>query len=616
MGDSDRVVEMLKAELRKAKDAKKRFKEKGVEIARYGYGSDDGRFDYQSWSSDHGAKISKTHEAIRILGPYLYQNDPERRASIYDDAPEEDLAHAELAESYLNYIPQENDFPKETRRVIADALVYGMGVWWHGLHPDKPHVVTSMHVSIRDIYVDASARTEKEVGFVIRRRQGPRWRAMQTYSKHAGYIKQVNPIAKGGERTEETKHGNDTIEWWEFYFRDDYSQYCQSHDGQDGDTGKGADGPMKLVLIGDRVVEKVDWETPYFQAGLWPFTSLSFIENPNGYWPISPLEPGLGWQKAMNWAATMMVAKFGWHDRSVFAAVQSAGIEIDQDSLDEITHGDSPIAVLKVKLQNLDEQIPNLNSLFQRLDLSEDPQQALTILQYMEEKFQEATGVSEILGGAAPKHQLRSAKAAELLQNTSTHRVNDMRDCVVDSLRTVAKAEYITARVHLDPLDMREVFSREFSEAWGYLVDKEDLDPETYMRRYVSEGMSSDMAQAVAQAVVEDISRSAMTLDKAIAKMGFYVEPGDMVRRSPEAEREASEVITNHVVPALLGHPMPQAQAIGLQLTKLQVEQAGGGFEQRQLIDELVSILSQPPPPPMPAEELPLEGEGEMNGQV
>ena len=595
---------ILKRLIGRAKDVKQaRFGKIGCEITKYAYGdpNDETKFDYQSWNTDHNfnAKVAKTHQAVRIFGPYLYQRNPKRRVMVRETANPVWVSRAEMVEASLNYFIREYPAKEEFRASIDDAIAWGEGVVWHGLHRDKPWVVVSIHDSVENFLKDGDAKTWTDVNWVARKRQMPRWKLAKMYPEKRKEIDQL-PVCAGDRGADnEGLSSTDLVEYYEMYFRVGLHNYDENGDGADV-----ADEPRKYCFAPDGdggvVLHEGEWEIPYHLDGDWPCTPLCFIQNPKSIWPISVLESGLGWQRALNWCATAMVAKHKWGSRQIIAFLSSNGVGLSEEQKAMIEQGDDPIAVLDLIASNTSET-PDIRRYIQQIKLSDDLGTDMGMLQYLGSEYEKATGLHEILfTGEAPR-QIRSSAEAQIRDRNSRARIDDMLACVEEWQTKIARKEALAARILLDDMDMRKIVGAEVAQNWGTVLTPEQMDPMVWAQRYMMEGHPPEIAIQMAQEVVA----GALTMEDWAAEIEYTIEAGDSRRQSPEQELELLQDALNQTVPTLMQMPNPMIQANGLDIMALYMKKAGATPE---LIDQIrgsASILRQmgmqpPPPPPGP----------------
>jgi hypothetical protein len=103
-------------------------------------------------------QCNRVFEAVKLFGSVIYHRNPVRTVSparypfvnpedvgvvdqpslmAYQQAAQETMKQAEvrksvalLMEKYLNYTPNELDLKTHSRRVVDEAIIKGMGLWW------------------------------------------------------------------------------------------------------------------------------------------------------------------------------------------------------------------------------------------------------------------------------------------------------------------------------------------------------------------------------------------------------------------------------------------------------------------------------------------------------
>lgn len=584
---------------------KKRFDRIGKEIVSYGYGDGyDKPEDYQTWdtSENFGAKVAKTHVAIQTFGPYLYQTNPKREVSIMETASDISLTRAEMMEDYLNWAIGEYQYEDESKGAVDDSIAWGMGVVWHGISRDKENLVVSVHDSITNFLADGDAESWAKVNWVGRKRREPKWKLYNRFPEARSKIERMAAVASHDDAGESgSASSTDMLEYYELYLRVGLHNYCDHVDEDErDDEGNVNDEPKKYCVTRDGTILSVtDWEIPYYLDGDWPCTPLYFIQKPGSVWPVSPLESGMGWQRAINWCATALIARYHWGSRNIIAILTANGIELSEDEKDAIANGTDPVEVIELKANGIiaDENI-NIGQFVQQIRLSGGEEEALRVLEYLEQQYAEATGLNEILKSGVADSQFRNAEAARLASEASKNRISNMIQRVEAWESRKARKEALAARILLTPEDLRPLFGQD-AKLWGDLLTTEEMDPAAWYAKYVGEGYTPDLAMELAQ----DAVQNALTIDDWRMETDYSIEQGSTRRKSPEEQDAVFENLLNQTVPVFMQDPDPSVQAAGLAIT-------GAYLKHKRLDPEAASIVQSViqrkqmqamAPPPMPA---------------
>lgn len=611
---SSRKGQTLARMIRASKQAKSRFQEVGQEIEKYWH-SQNHDFDYQSWDTELSfkAKVCKTTQFIQVVGAFLHKNNPDFRTMVRDWAPPLASERARVMEDYLRYCTGENGLFHELRAAINDGLSWGCGVVWHGIHPDKPGVVTAVHDSVENLLIDPDATCLRDANWVARKRRKPRWWLTNKYPDKKFTVGSLPASSKstdeGGQADKDSgDQGVELVEYYEIYLRVGLHNYRGGIDlsaAEDLGNGKARldDGPRKYVVTPDGVVLwSGNWEIPFFLDGDWPCTILSFFEHPKSPWPISPLEPGLPWQRAINWAATKIVAKQQFSGREIYALLHAMGIDFDQDDLEAILSSREPVKVFPVEAKLIDGSMPDVGKLLQRLDTSADLSQDLEVLQYLNRQFEEHTSLYEILLGGGSQRQMRSAQEASMKERMSTNRIDDMSARLDEWFARLARKMAITAWYWVNQEDIGKLMGPEAAQVWGVLMSEEEMDPEYQLMRLMQEQPpNSPEEMMMLQQQAMQTAESGYSLEQIMREVSFTVEAGTSRRRTPEQEADMAENWTNTLIPALL-------QVGALRTASVFMAKAGkvSGMDRdeiailQQFPDEVAAMQAamQPAPPP------------------
>ena len=252
-------------------------------------------------------KVRKTSQFKREIGSRLFNANPTFRAASQPWSKQKSRERADIIEAYLNYCTQENGFFDSLEDcLINGGLGCGRGVMWTGLHPDKDGVVTCTEDSWDNLIIDPDAKKWEQVNWVARKRFKPRWWLMKKYPEHKKQLASVSGSTRRTDDAEDESEDTSTemICFYEVWTRVSLSNY------RDGGSMSMPDEPVKYIVTKSQklLLWEGDWETPLHLDGRWPCVTLDFYKHPKEIWPISPLEPGIPWLRAINVIATMLMA--------------------------------------------------------------------------------------------------------------------------------------------------------------------------------------------------------------------------------------------------------------------------------------------------------------------
>lgn len=501
------------------------FMANGKEIERYGY-AQNYDFEYQGKFAENAAvffkaKVAKTAQAVDTFGPYLYPANPTRRVESRPWATEVSVARSKIMGELLNYLPDETDLYLHARRAVNQAIVYGRGVLWTGYNPEK-QIVQSIYDTVENLIVDPDAYTWEQVNWVARRRRIARWAAMKRYPGSKALIRSMD---KTGDRaTDKGASGEDPmsemVELYEMHFKVGLANYkggsdLAKNDEANPDQAVVDDSPRKYIVTGDgKMVKETTWEVPWFRDGEWPCTILDFRDMPDSIWPVSPLSPGLGHQRALNWIYTLYLSKLRYTTRSLIGVLKNSPLGgISEESVTEALYG-GELPVIEFSVTGGGENV-KLSDFIQQFNFQDGMAEFERASSIINREFEMATGLSDVLQTGEGRTQDRSAEATKFKRDASTTRVNDMKSRVERWMSVLARKEAIAARFLMGPDEIGRIFGPEAAQVWGEIMDP------------------------------------GADFDSFFLETDYSIVSGSMIRQGPEQAQDATEAALNQAVPAL-----------------------------------------------------------------
>jgi hypothetical protein len=589
---------ILKRLLDSDKRAKKRFATQGLEIARYGWAPDYG-FEYQTLPAQafFRAKVALTAEAIKVFGPYLYQNNPHRTVSLKPWADQQLQAKASLIESYLNYTPSEYDYFGNSRRAIDDSLSWGRGVVWTHRHPTKKSVIVSTQDSVRNLWVDGDALSPDSCTRVWRRCVKLRAEAIAEYAQYPEAQKKIAALPKCTQRWqanllipgEENTLSGEGVEYYECYSLLPLTSF---EGGSDlAEAGAVVDRPQKYVVSAQgELLWSGDWEIPYYLDNAFPCSLLDYYQHPEGSWSVSPLADGLGYQRAINWLMTLMMGKYRFTSRTTLALVNQNEQGIGDADRDKVLMGND-IEAISVKVNGEQKR---LQDFIQQFDWSNEWIGAsMQMMSVFQERYEKSTGLYGILYAGETPTQVRSATDATMKDRNSQSRINFMRDQIIRWQGEVARKEALGARYLLGRQEITDVMGEEAGKAWGFLIKPEMANGKIWMDQLVQGGLPPEEAMAMVQEKLKD----AVDLTKWARETEYDIEPDSLQKPNSDTQVSAFKEMSNQLIPTLVQSVNPQMQALGFEMQAAYLRLIGADAEMVEQVKQLAQMLRTTPPP-------------------
>lgn len=422
------------------------------------------------------------------------------------------VAAATLMQSVLNYLPNEYDAKTEMRFGIDEALIKGMGVWWTEYYQPpgfSGKLVGTFADSCDNVVWDSDApRWMDGVQWVARRRVHPTWEAERRFNLPAGSLKgkgNIESLQSQGETIENwqmdyfRKMGqtNDLIVYWEVYSKmgmgdrltgmspelkgmfDEFGDYCYLAIAENVDYPLNI--PNEVITNAamtqdpnqiNEVFQMAQWPIPYWVDGGWPCTILGFHWSPDNPYPVSPLRPGLGELKFLNWAMSFLAGKIKTTCRDFIVFLKSAEANLKKQVLEG-----KDLTTLEID-GDMHSDIRNVVSFLQHAPINRD---LYTIVEAVAQEFDKRVGLSDLMYGEVSS-QSRSATDANMRGNNARIRPEDMATITDASMTEIACKEAFAAYWGLDGQAVRPIVGQIGAQAWDGVIRQ--MDPETFAREY------------------------------------------------------------------------------------------------------------------------------------
>jgi hypothetical protein len=489
-------------------------------------------------------QVNRVFEAVKLFGSVIYHRNPVRTVThakypfvspevvgvmdpqsmmAYQQAAQETMQRTEirkiaalLMERYLNYTPNELDLKTHSRRVVDEAIIKGMGVWWTEmvtLPGSDIGVVGSFADSVDNFTMDPDATEIEDITWCARRCVHPIDVVARQYGldreQLKGHIDGAKPL------------DGDTDQ----IFNEDDSQYKGRRVGKSNElvtywkiwskTGLGdrlKDTPKELVgafdAVGDNcyivvcegipfplnmppsaleepvddatgvppgLFRAVQWPIPFWaEANGWPFVHLDFHRKPGYVWPISHIKPGIGELRFLNFAMSFIAQRVATSCETLLGVSKAA----DQDIKDQIlAQSEKGFKVVEIS-ETLGRSVNDLISVFQLPEVSPE---LWRIVEAVAQQFDKRVGLTE-LAYAMTSSQIRSATEANVKAEQLSVRPDDMANRLEDAMSLLARREALAARWLLRPQDVESIVGPLGAAAWSQHVSS--MDPATVAREF------------------------------------------------------------------------------------------------------------------------------------
>lgn len=611
-----------------AKTRRKSFLTTGREIMRYGF-SRDWAFEYNALSNQawFKAKIPKTAVAFQVIVPSLIGPVPNRlvRAKNINDPAL--LARTEARGAYLNYTPQYTNFIDHVRRCHEECVGYGGGVMWTGLD-ERTGLVSSSFGSVRELLLDPNADLPDDAQVSFRERVRPKFELVAEYPQYRDQIMDMQCAAKRWSdeacsyEWDKADTRTDCVRYYECWFRTGIQNFRGGTDVvkamQPGVSEQNVramssdldNTPVKYcVAEGGFLLSAEEWPVEFHRlpSQPWPWTMVKFYNQPGSPYPVSMLQPGLEYQRAMNHLVTLIMGKarrclkttfaIKKQGRSGLSTSQKAKIfgplaGADEEYIEvELTE---PNQTLKSFVEQFDWNMEWLNSTMQLFNLYDG-------------EFQKATGLFDYLSTGMSQTQSRTAEDASNRERNSRTRLEDQRDMVAKFHTEVARKEAFAAATLLTREDVAKVIPMA-AQGWGFLGDEEAKDPNYWMQQFSTKFSQVDPRMIQQEAIAQ--AAQCYTLDEIVYGTDFSIEAGSIRRKDIDQQLALLKEEKNTVVPLQLQSMDLNEKALGYdtlaedaRLQGLSEEIIQGRKNYAATLRQQAQMLAMMPPQPMPAEE-------------
>lgn len=227
----------------------------------------------------------------------------------------------------------------------------------------------------------------------------------------------------------------------------------------------GPDGQPETKLRSD-LFTAAQWPIPFWCAGDWPFESLAYDEVPNQVWPRSYIKKGMGELRFIGWCMSFLAAKIRKSCQTTVAVVKAAG----EDLKSQLLSGQD-YKVLELE-KSLGTDIKQLVTFLEHPPFHAD---IWKVLSEVIDMFERRTGLTELIYGMSAK-QMRSAEEANVKQQNTSIRPDDMANKTEDFLSRVAAKEGMAARWFLDDNDVLPALGPAGAHVWQTKIMTSDIE--------------------------------------------------------------------------------------------------------------------------------------------
>jgi len=530
--------------------------------------------------------VNRVFEAVALYGPALYHRNPQIEVTPvrFPDIPPEALginpndpsqvqayqqmiapdaaargmrdALAKVKQHYVNWVQRETDKQTHARMAITEAIIKGMGLLQTEMISPPGSQISmprSRFISVDDLVVDPDAMYWDEVQWIAIRHIAPTNVVEERFNLKDGRLKKYGNLKSAGTQAELKGQGNrnkrrnqsvsgttfDLIEYWEVYSRNGFGDRLKISKVQDEQlkikldfrsfgpntrivVAKGVPFPLNLpseVLLQEddqKVFQRVQWPIPFWMDDKWPVTPLWFYSKPRSVWPISIIKPAIGELRFINWCMSFLADKVAAASTTYVVAAKEAANEIKR----QLTTGKTPYKLIEIS-QMTGRSVKDLVNFLDAPNFNADIWKMVAeVMQLIDKR----TGLTDLLYGLTNK-QIRSATEAEVRDDRTNIRPDDMAESVERWMATVAQKEMATMCWLAKPEDIEPVVGK---LATRIVMQYLDSTPFDYVVRdfsyIVAAGSARKLNKAGKARALNDLGQVIVPMLQSFAQMGV-VDP-------------------------------------------------------------------------------------------
>lgn len=492
-------------------------------------------------------QVNRVFEAVKLFASVIYHRNPVRSVTpnkyptltpdaigIQPDDPvsmqEFELATqqgeilrsaratvSQLMARLLNYTPNELDLKSHSRRVVDEAIIKGMGVWWTELvtYKNGRRMVGSFADSVDNLVLDPDATEIEDILWCARRCVHPIDVVAEKYGvdpeKLRGNLRgRRSASSSNGQESsrlepdgittdQQVGKTNDLITYWKVYSKtgvgDRLKDMPKEGRGVFDAIGEncyvvvaeGVDEPLNIQanLLQEPVDEEtglppnlfraVQWPIPFWaENNGWPFTPLAFHRKPGYVWPISHIKPGIPELRFLCWAFSFLAQRVATSCETLIGVSKAA----DQDIKDQIlSQSEAGFKIVEVS-EMMGRSVNDLISVFQLPNVTGE---IWNVIQAVTDMLDKRLGMTELIYGLSSS-QMRSATEASVKSEQISVRPDDMAEQLENAMGAIARKEALASRWLLSPEDVAPILGPIGVYAWQKFVMS--LDPAEVSHEY------------------------------------------------------------------------------------------------------------------------------------
>ena len=513
-------------------------------------------------------RINKCQEFVDLYLPYVLARNPQRRVSLRRPQFNEEVLRmasqatmmpysqhdksvrvvletaAQLLEWWIQYCAEEYYILREARLAVTEALVKGRGVLWHGLISTASGLMpASFYESVDNIFIDPQAITIRDAGYIIRKRRMASWLAAGILGISEEKLVNMAGIKDIGTDSTPKSGSSDIVEYYEVYSRigigastteldDSLREWRDALDalGPHVYLAIPSSGDFPLNIDPDKITTAtelsmaVQWPVATYGDIInpWPATFLDFYPNTTNPWARSPLKPGIPMQVFLDHLYGYIFSQAKRSCRSIVVVPD----HVDKRFIEALAEEDKDFNVVPISNQQIQDIANELYHIIQFPVVGRD---LWELVQLAEVQFAKAVGLDDVLYGATPQKQIRSATEASLRYSQASNRAQAMADTVETWMSHIAGKDGLLSRLYV---------------------------PFNQMAKFVFEPvLEGPDGQPIPGGPLTQIWATTVTAESpfsAGADFWFTVESGSGIRKDKQQQAQSAQFIAQTLLPVAM----------------------------------------------------------------
>lgn len=529
-------------------------------------------------------QVNRVFEAVKLFASVIYHRNPTRTVTpnkyptltpeSLGMMPEDPMAMQQFAMAtqqseqlksiratvsqimarLLNYTPNELDLKTHSRRVVDEAIIKGMGVWWTELvtFQNGRRMVGSFADSVDNLLLDPDATEIEDILWCARRCVHPIDVVAAKYGIDREKLKgnfegrnhpshrtddagaSDNYDENGRSTGRRVGKTNDLITYYKIWsktglgdrLKDSPKDSRGIFDGL-GDNcyivvAEGVDEPLNVQpqLLQEPVDEasglpptlfrSVQWPIPFWaENNGWPFTYYAPHRKPGYVWPISHIKPGVPELRFLCWAFSFLAQRVATSCETLIGVSKAA----DQDIKDQIlSQSEAGFKIVEVS-EMMGRSVNDLISVFQLPNVTGE---IWNVIQAVTDMLDKRLGMTELIYGLTSS-QMRSATEASVKSEQISVRPDDMAELLENAMGELARKEALASRWLLTPEDVAPILGPLGVYAWQQFVMT--LDPAEVAHEYEYRIESGSARKPNKATRVEQMNTALQTLGPVLQQL-------------------------------------------------------------------------------------------------